>query len=109
VEKKKQGLCIALSLPENDKSQIRDKLFNEIDLEDLKKDDGVETLIVFFDSVFKKDELSEIYEHYVNFDRYRKDGKDRMEKDILEFEKLYNKTKIFKIGIAGKCIGIQTS
>ena len=35
--KKKTGACtIALSSPENDKSQIRDKVFNEINLEDLK-------------------------------------------------------------------------
>ena len=36
-KKKKTGACtIALSSPENDKSQIRDKVFNEINLEDLK-------------------------------------------------------------------------
>ena len=51
LAKKKQGLAVALSLPEDDKSQIRDKVFNEINLEDLKKDDGIETLIAFFDKL----------------------------------------------------------
>ena len=97
VEKKKQGLSVALSLPENDKSQIRDKVFNEINLEDLKTDNGIETLVAFFDSVFKKDELAENYEHYVNFYRYRKDSSDSMENYILKFEKFCDKTKKFKM------------
>ena len=97
VAKKKQGVAVALSLPEDDKSQIRDKVFNEINMDDLKKDDGVETLIAFFDTVFKKDELAEVYEHYVNFDRYKKIEIDTMDSYILEFEKRYNKTKKFKM------------
>ena len=99
VEKKKQGMAIALSLPEDDKNQIRDKVFNEIDMDLLKDEDGVETIIKFLDDVFKKDELSEVYEHYVNFDRYKRDSKETMDRYILEFEKLYNKTKKFKMDL----------
>ena len=35
LAKKKQGFAVALSLPEDDQSQIRDKVFNEVDLEEL--------------------------------------------------------------------------
>ena len=62
-----------------------------MNLGDLKIDNGVETLIVFFDRVLNKDELAEIYEHYVNFDSYQKDCSDTMENYIVEFEKLYNR------------------
>ena len=75
----------------NNKSQIRDKVFNGMNLGDLKTDNGVETLIVFFDSVLDKDE-TETYEHYVNFDSSGKDCSDTMENYIVEFEKLYNKS-----------------
>ena len=75
----------------NDKSQIRDKVFNGMNLGDLKIDNGVETLIVFFDSALNKDELAETYEH-VNFGSSRKDCSDTMENYIVEFEKLYNKS-----------------
>ena len=64
LPKKKQGLVIALSLPENDSTQIRDKVFSELKIEDLKKEDGVDTLVCFLDDIFKKDELTEVYEHY---------------------------------------------
>ena len=61
-----------------------------MNLGDLKTDNGVETLIVFFDSVLDKDE-TETYEHYVNFDSSGKDCSDTMENYIVEFEKLYKK------------------
>ena len=51
------------------------------------------------DKLFKKDELSEAYETYVEFDRFRlsKVGVSSMEDYVIEFEKLYNKTKKFKM------------
>jgi len=97
IDKKKQGLAVALSLPEDDKSQIRDKVFSEIDIATLKEDDGVETLITFLNNIFQKDELTEVYEHYVNFDRFHRNSKQNIDAYILEFEKLYNKTKKFKL------------
>ena len=41
TEGKKQGLSVALSLPEDDPSNIRDKVFNELDLDTLEVDDGI--------------------------------------------------------------------
>ena len=52
--KDKQGVAIAVSLPEDDKSQIREKVFEQISLDDLKKDDGLNTLITFLDSQLTK-------------------------------------------------------
>ena len=37
------------------------------------------------DSLVKKDELSEAYERYVAFNRYKKDGSQKMDDFILEF------------------------
>ena len=54
LAKAKQGLALALSLPEKDSSTIRDKVFSDVSLEDLKSDDGVKKLIKFMDNLFKK-------------------------------------------------------
>ena len=35
-------MAIALSLPEDDKTQIREKVFEQISLDDLKKEDGLD-------------------------------------------------------------------
>ena len=54
LRKDKQGVAIALSLPEDDKTQIREKVFEQISLDDLKKEGGLDTLITFLDSHLKK-------------------------------------------------------
>ena len=62
---------MALSFSENDPSHIRDKIFSELRIEDLKKETGMAILVEFMDKLFKKDELTEVYEYYVSFERYK--------------------------------------
>ena len=93
LDKKKRGIAIALSMPENDPSGVRDKIFNDISLEQLNTDGGVDILINYMNSLFKRDELSDVYEQYLNFDRFSREAKQKMEEFILEFEKCYNRIK----------------
>lgn len=91
IAKSKQAVAIALSFPENDPSGIRDKVFNELKLESINRDNGVETLITYMNKLFKKDELAEVYERFTLFFRYTKDSNKKMEDFIMEYEKLYNR------------------
>jgi hypothetical protein len=59
VDKKKQAIAIALSLPEEDESGIREKVFDEMDLAPLNADDGLKKLIAFLDKKLGKDELTD--------------------------------------------------
>ena len=99
LDAKKRGIAIALSLPEDGKNSIRDKVFSELTVDVLNADDGVEKLILFMDKIFKKDELSEAYEAYTDFDRFRRSKVTSMEDYVTEFEKLYNKTRKFKMDL----------
>ena len=45
------------------------------------------------DSLFMKDELFKVYERYVAFNRYKKDGSQKMDDFILDFERHYNCAK----------------
>ena len=95
LAKAKQGLALALSLPEKDSSNIRDKVFSDVSLEDLKSDDGVKKLIKFMDNLLKKDELSEAYEIFSDFELFKRSPTMTMDTYTMEFDKLYNKTKKF--------------
>ena len=86
----KQGLAVALALPEDDISGIRDNVFDSMTTEELKANDGVEKLIEFMDKLFKKDELTMVYEKYIAFDRFVREGDIIMDAFLNEFEKLYN-------------------
>lgn len=87
MEKKKQGKVLTLPLPEG--SKIRDKVFSEIDIDKLDKDDGLELLIKFFDKIYKQDALS-AFEAWCDFDRFKKTETESMEDYIMEVEKLYS-------------------
>lgn len=97
LDVKKRGLAVALSLPEEGQNSIRDKVFNELSTAVLNADDGVKQLITFMDNIFKKDELSEAYEIYTEFDRFKRTSGMAMEEYVTEFEKLYNRSKKFKM------------
>ena len=96
LDAKKRGIAIALSLPEG-QNAIRDKVFSELSIDELNEDEGVKKLTDFMDKIFKKDELSEAYEVYTEFDRFKRSMVKTMEEYVNEYEKLYNKTKKFKM------------
>ena len=56
-------------------------------------------LITYMDKLFKKDEISEVYERYTVFDRYEKVKDIKMDDFILEFEKHYNRIKQKEMGL----------
>ena len=93
VPKKKQGIAIALSLPSDgdDKTCIREKVFEQIDLEDLEKDEGLETLIAFLDKQLGKDDLSDSFEKFEDFEDYSRSKVETVVEYIAKFDQKYNR------------------
>ena len=101
VEKKAQALTVALSFDEG--SEVRDKVFSELDISVLHADDGMKILIENLDKWYKKDELSSAYESWSNFYKFKRNEECSIEAYILEFLKRYKAVAKFKIEIP-KCI-----
>ena len=89
VEKSKHGMIVALSLPEDSKSEIRDKVFSELDTDTLNGEGGLKALLEYLDTQFGKDDLSETYERYINFERCKRGTDQGVNDFILEYEKKY--------------------
>ena len=87
LDAKTRGIAIALSLPEEGQNSIRDKVFSELSIDELNEDDGVKKFTDFMDKIFKKDELSEAYEVYTEFDRFKRSMVKTMEEYVNEYEK----------------------
>ena len=88
LPKKKQALAVTLSLA----GQARAKAL-EIEVADLNKDDGLDTLITELDGLFRKETVDLAYEAFSNFDKYRKTAEVSMSEFILEYERRYNQCK----------------
>ena len=72
LRKDTQGVAIALSLPGDDKTHIREKVFEQISLDDLKKEDGLDTFITFLDSHLKQDDLADSLETFEEFEDFHR-------------------------------------
>ena len=112
LEKTKQALEIVLKLPDHDDTcniNIREKVFDEMDLSVLNGQNGVDELIKFLDPWYKKDELSSAYEARASFDHYRRADGSLMEEYIVEFDKLYNIGKEKRNDTFSASFGFQTA
>ena len=72
MAKENRGVAIALTLPEENESKIRDRVFNQIKLDDLKKETGFETLIAFLDKHLAKGGLADSFTKFEEFEDYRR-------------------------------------
>lgn len=93
VAKEKRGIIIALSLPDSHESKIKDKVFESIPLGDLKKENGLETLIQFLDKHLQKDDLEEAWQRFEEFEECSKKSTESMANYIDDFDRKYTRIK----------------
>ena len=107
LAKEKQGVAIALSLPEDDDSQIREKVFSQVKLDDLKKEDGLATLITFLDKHLAKDDLTDSLEKFDSFDDFERKGDQSMTEFIAIFDAKYRKIEKKKMTLPPEILAFK--
>ena len=66
---------VALNLPEDDQQKIKEKVFDEIGLDDLHSENGLSILFENLDKHLSKDELYDILDKFKDFENFvRKNG-----------------------------------
>lgn len=89
----KQGIAIALTLPEDDESQIREKVFDQIQINDLKSINGFSVLIEFLDLHLAKDDLTDSLEKFEDFEDYSRSEGQSINEFVAIFDAKYHKIK----------------
>ena len=89
LAKNKQGIAVALSLPEDEEHQIKDKVFDQISIDDLKSDFGLSLLIEFLDKHLAKDDLTDSLEKFDDFDDFRRKEGQSIHEYIAMFDAKY--------------------
>ena len=64
LKEDKQGIAIALTLPEDDEFQIREKGFDQVPIDDLKSKDRLNVVLIFLDQHLAKDNLTGSLERF---------------------------------------------
>ena len=85
VEKKKQAIVVALSIPDSADGNIKQKIFAEKTKEELNVDDGMKILTDFLDKIYLKDPFVEAYEKYMKWSGLRRKSSQKVEEFILEY------------------------
>lgn len=62
LSKDRQGVVITLTLPDDDKNKIVEKVSSQIGREELNKENDLDTLMIFLDRQIIKDDLSDSLE-----------------------------------------------
>lgn len=107
LRKEKQGVAIALSLPENDKTQIRETVFEQISIEDLKMENGLDTLITFLDEHLKKDDLADSLEKFEEFEDFQRINGMSTTEYIASFDTRYRKIEKLKMSLPSEILAFK--
>ena len=97
VEANTQALVVALSLPDDDDSNIKEKVFSELDTEDLNAADGMKILLDFFDKRFLKDLFVEAYQKYQKWNGMTRKVDQKVEDFISEINVVNKITPVIVI------------
>ena len=87
----KQGTAIALSLPPESSSNIRDKVFEQLTITDLKAENGFETLLAFLDRELQKDYVCANCDKFNEFEEFLRSPDQSIHEYITKFDQLYNR------------------
>ena len=91
VPKNKQAITVALSLPENYENGIRERVFDELSLDNLQADGGLDVLIQFLDKHLGKDDLVDCLEKYEDFEEFKREENQSFIDFVAKFDQKYNK------------------
>lgn len=94
LDANKRAPAIFLTL----QGQARDAVL-EMDIDKLSSEDGVNELLKTLDVLYLKDECTLAYEAYDLFEKFIRPEDMNMIEYIIQFERLYNKAKSFKMEI----------
>jgi len=107
LSKEKQGIAVALTLPENDETQIREKVFDQLHLDDLKSYDGLKVLIHFLDQHLAKDDLTDSLEKFEDFEDFKRLDGQSIAEFVSMFDVKYRKIEKKKMTLPSEILAFK--
>lgn len=107
LSNEKQGIVIALSLPEDDDSQIREKVFDQIPVDDLKSADGLTVLLNFLDKHLAKDDLTDCLEKFEDFEDFKRADGQSINEYVAMFDAKYRKIEKKKMTLPSEILAFK--
>ena len=91
ISKKNQAIVVALNLPEDDQQKIKEKVFDEIGLDDLHSENGLSILFENLDKHLSIDELYDILDKFQDFENFVRKNGQSINEYVALFDSKYKK------------------
>ena len=108
LPKTEQGIMLWYNLPDDHSSDIKAKIYNEVGVEKLQAEDGLDTFVKAMDEAFKPEAEVKAYEVFVDFfvDLKRK-PEEKIKDFIVRFDKLANVAKKHNMSLSETVLGLK--
>ena len=91
LSKEKQAVAVALSLPEDDKRKIKEKVFGELELDVLNSENGMSVLFEFLDRYLLEDELMISWNKFEDFEKFERKHGQNIREYVGDFDLKFRK------------------
>ena len=107
ISKRKNRELLLYSLPDDHEKGIRNKVFGELSLNELKADDGLGKLIMHLDKILGEDDLADSFQKYEDFEDCKRQSNQAMDDYIIEFDQKHNKLIHLNIRIPAEIVAFK--
>ena len=107
LSREKQAVAVALSLPEDDKNKIKEKVFGGLKLDDLNSENGMSLLFQFLDKHLLEDELMDSLNKFEDFENFERKRGQNIREYVNNFDLKFNKLEKLNIKIPSEILAFK--
>ena len=107
LSKEKQAVAVALNLPEGDKNNIKEKVFDGLKLDDLNSENGMSLLFQFLDKHLLEDDLMDSLNKFEDFENFERKHGQKIREYVNNFDLKYSKLAKLNIKIPSEIMAFK--
>ena len=108
LPKTEQGIMLWYNLPDDHSSDIKAKIYNEVGVEKLKAEDGLDSFVKAMDEAFKPEAEVKAYEVFVDFFvNFKRKPVEKIKDFIVRFDKHANAAKKHNMSLSETVLGLK--
>ena len=107
LSKEKHAVAVALSLPEDDKWKIKEKVFDELELDVLNSENGMSVLFEFMDRYLLEDELMNSWNKFEDFEKFERKHVQNIREFVADFDLKFRKLEKIHVKLPSEILAFK--
>ena len=107
LSREKQAVAVALSLPEDDKRKIKEKVFGELELDVLNSENCMSVLFELLDRYLLEDELMNSWNIFEDFEKFERKHGQNIREYVADFDLKFRKLEKIHIKLPSEILAFK--